>query len=736
MSINLPNNSLSLPIPHLPTTQNKDHTKEDTPSHATKRGRKESAIWGEFERGEKINSAHYQAFCLHCRRATGAAKGIGGTPYTMRRHLLACLHVPIDVKSKYELPSDVATDPSFTPTKRRKTVTSITRSQENLSNSSNQLNQEKAVLDRQVLRTLLATGSDFSWVENAESIALVRLLRSTYKLPSSRALSNEILDTEYNVVKQEIDRTINEATYITIATDGWSSQRPSDFVNFLVINQNRNAELYDVLDISNERHQAEKIVSHIDEISCNIGVEKVAAIIFDNGGNHSRVQKSLNDKNPRVLVLPCMAHQTNLLIAYILNAAFKTVVENILSVVDFFRSYSNPMDMLRQISNLPDLVLPRPYLSNWESLYHCANTLHLVQASFMPLANHPAAFNTQNKIGATVLRYIKNDEFWSELNLFCTIMHPYAKIVEVFQSPGCSISEVMVYWIILYSRIQQMHIVPELQQRLLRFMNKRWSYVDQSYFLATWLLHPYHRGNGIIKNRINDIIERTLHFYKKIMGVDDQEYESAFVDQLLNFVYKEREFARAFLTKESLTRNPLRFWSVVADVAPQLSAFATRLFSIPPSAVSPERAWSVVNGRQGNVTGLLDRSGSKFPADKITKMQTINWHLKQQAVSSSVMSGVNSNSNISSPTSANSASDNTMKNNAGSSLVSAVNSWDDQGPIEEEFLDNFNSMLTSAGNEDDLTGAVSLMSIGESQPLDEIAVIFDLNVLEEFMLTR
>src|SRR6185295_19053116 len=135
----------------------------------------------------------------------------------------------------------------------------ISRSHENLSNSSNQLNQEKAILDRQVLRTLLATGSDFSWVENAESVALVRLLRSTYKLPSSRALSHEILDTEYSIVKQEIDRTINEATYITIATDGWSSQRPSDFVNFLVINQNRNAELYDVLDISNERHQAEKI---------------------------------------------------------------------------------------------------------------------------------------------------------------------------------------------------------------------------------------------------------------------------------------------------------------------------------------------------------------------------------------------------------------------------------------------------------------------------------------------
>ncbi|CAJ0760922.1 8248_t:CDS:2, partial [Entrophospora sp. SA101] len=221
-------------------------------------GRRKGEIWNYFTKGQKLNSSHYQANCIYCNLS------VRGVNKIMTKHLQECPEVDEDLCAEF---SDL-----FELPKKR------TKNDDNDSQEMTELNDdERNTVNKQLLYAFISANVPFSFVENPEVIKLFNTIRPSYKLPSRKTLSTEILENVHTNIESQIENFVAESKFLTLSGDGWTDVSQHSIISFALTNEKRISHLWKTEDFSSQRLTGIIIFNKYKEI----GLDKWIAFASD-----------------------------------------------------------------------------------------------------------------------------------------------------------------------------------------------------------------------------------------------------------------------------------------------------------------------------------------------------------------------------------------------------------------------------------------------------------------------
>ena len=147
--------------------------------------------------------------------------------------------------------------------------------------------QEK--MKRLLAHTFYLARIFFNVIDNSDFHLFLKKACSAFKIPSQYTLSNTILDAEYNSLKKDIDTILEKKEYLCLTSDGWSNINRTSIINYMITIPQ--PLFYKSVPTNEERHTT-------DNISTEVGEEKVVAIITDNASNMKAAWKVLKQEYP------------------------------------------------------------------------------------------------------------------------------------------------------------------------------------------------------------------------------------------------------------------------------------------------------------------------------------------------------------------------------------------------------------------------------------------------------
>jgi len=152
----------------------------------------------------------------------------------------------------------------------------------------------KKAIYKQIGRAVASANLPFSFVDDPEVKKLFALFNSYFKLPSRKWLSTDIIEDLNNDVIIEIQNFITNSHFIILSGIGWTSQTRNNIVNYVLVNENRQSELYKIENKSNQQHLGKNVYMDYKEVGMKIGLEKWAEFVTDNDGNYANARRLMN----------------------------------------------------------------------------------------------------------------------------------------------------------------------------------------------------------------------------------------------------------------------------------------------------------------------------------------------------------------------------------------------------------------------------------------------------------
>ena len=157
-----------------------------------------------------------------------------------------------------------------------------------------QINHFHCIENKQLInnfgRAVVSANLPFSFVEDPEVQKLFALFNAYYKLPSRKWVSTNIIEDLNNDVEIEIQRFLMNSRFVTLSGDGWTSRTRNSIINYVVINEKRQSELYKIENKSNQQHLGEQVYTDYKEVGMEIGLERWVGFVTDGSGNYAKAR--------------------------------------------------------------------------------------------------------------------------------------------------------------------------------------------------------------------------------------------------------------------------------------------------------------------------------------------------------------------------------------------------------------------------------------------------------------
>ena len=188
-----------------------------------RKGRPANKIWEWFDKGEQVTSGYYSATCTFCEYHWPKAK-----PAKLKQHLAYdCKKVDADTKIKVlvlllgnKADSDEDEDVILTlTTKRQTSQNDINNINEDDLKFLTSLDKEKQI-NKALVKLFVCCNLPFALIEHPFFYEFIKVLRTTYTLPSRWILSNTLLAQETARIDVKVTRIIDKEINLTITFDG------------------------------------------------------------------------------------------------------------------------------------------------------------------------------------------------------------------------------------------------------------------------------------------------------------------------------------------------------------------------------------------------------------------------------------------------------------------------------------------------------------------------------------
>ncbi|CAG8483857.1 2664_t:CDS:1, partial [Racocetra persica] len=322
-------------------------------------------LWQAFNPIKIDKDKKPKARCIFCN----PEKPISGTAAIMISHIKKCENVRTYLINAYSFQQSVhskhnqqdirrfSSDTSITPSMSISNHSSILDLSNNnihnefYSNTSQMPTQSSVDIcksNQLLLEAIIEGGAPFSFVDTQKFWEFVYSINNWYHVPARKQLSNNILDGVHENVKASIQQFICKSNWITVVTDGWTNIRQDHLVNFVAIGKNRRSELVKIKDTLGESQTSTVILKDLEEVLMQISIEKINAVITDGAANYIRMKNMLVQKYPKIVALPCTAHESNLLVCDLLKHTYmKLTISLAIKIIVFFRKSTQAIQYIR-----------------------------------------------------------------------------------------------------------------------------------------------------------------------------------------------------------------------------------------------------------------------------------------------------------------------------------------------------------------------------------------------------
>src|ERR1700722_5014955 len=200
-------------------------------SKTGKKGHPAGKVWDWFEKGEQLASGYYQVTCTFCEFFWAN----NARPLKLKQHLAYdCKKVDSDTKIKVltlllsdransdeEIEETEETEEINKKHRKRKQIsqTKIDDLEENDKRFLTSLDKEKQI-NKALVKLFVCCNLPFALIEHPFFHEFIKILRTTYNLPSRWILSNTLLAQETARIDVKVTRIIDKEINLTITFDG------------------------------------------------------------------------------------------------------------------------------------------------------------------------------------------------------------------------------------------------------------------------------------------------------------------------------------------------------------------------------------------------------------------------------------------------------------------------------------------------------------------------------------
>ncbi|CAH0562957.1 unnamed protein product [Brassicogethes aeneus] len=203
---------------------------------------------------------------------------------------------------------------------------------------------------------------------------LLKTAAPLYKIPGRKAITN-LIDKKYEVLSELIKNKLIQVNHMTLTTDIWTeTMNTTSFLGLTVhfyFENKLNSISLSVLELS-ERHTGQYIGESLKSLceEWNIQLDKVTAVVTDNGSNMVKAVSEVFGKNKS---LPCFAHTLDLVASKIINEteSVKNVISKVKNIVAHFKHSVLAADKMRKAQNVDTpLKLIQSVPTRWKSVFY------------------------------------------------------------------------------------------------------------------------------------------------------------------------------------------------------------------------------------------------------------------------------------------------------------------------------------------------------------------------------
>ena len=498
-------------------------------------------------------------------------------------------------------------------------------------------------LDGILLKLIVKQFHPFRIVEQAEFRELIHNLNPNYVLPSRKTLSNALLDSTYNRVKDKIKANMSQAVACSITTDSWTSAASENYVAITVHYLDENSKLCSALldcFVFNERHTAENISHEIRRVCQEWEIDnKIVAIVTDNAANMVAAARNLGWQN-----IPCFAHTLNLIVQNALGEIRELQVK-VKTAVEYFKRSPHALSKLKEVQKqmgLPEQTLKQEVQTRWNS------TLTMFESLVKSREAVVATLAIMNP-AITISR-----EDFEILEEICKILKPFLLITEDVSSE----KQVTISKLILFSRCLKKYfdkyVIANKPKQILSVVGKikeelerRFKDIEDRTMLAeATLLDPRFKKQAFLStNSYNKAKQSVIQKAAALRISSDDEpteregqqqsgdtEEDSFWDEFDSSVQRSTsqptplastiiQFDK-YIEVQPLGRkaDPFKWWQEHKIYYPRLYQLMLRRLCIVGSSVPCERVFS----RAGNTLTELRR---RLTSRKLRKIMFLNYNL-------------------------------------------------------------------------------------------------------------
>ncbi|KAI0069449.1 hypothetical protein K474DRAFT_1182193 [Panus rudis PR-1116 ss-1] len=266
-------------------------------------------------------------------------------------------------------------------------------------------------------------------------------------------------------------------------------------------------------DASSERKDANKLLEHmLQALETMERDHKVTVIGFttDSSGESLKARKLLKQLRPDLIVLPCYAHQVNLVVGVYFKsgAPFLKYADQADELITWLRSKTYVLALLRdtQVKDNPDrtpLSVIRAVLTRWIAHYLAYTRLLELRPSLQHMVDDddyrgtsqlvdPKLKRTAKAKAQQMVNLIRDNLFWHSLARIKNHLEPLAMAANITQADNARLDSVLLTFALLYHHFDTLSDPSEASVRtaVTETIDDRWMKADQDVFIAAIILHP------------------------------------------------------------------------------------------------------------------------------------------------------------------------------------------------------------------------------------------------------
>ena len=232
----------------------------------------------------------------------------------------------------------------------------------------------KEKLDEAIAKFYYRTAIPFNTADCKEWKDVWLLARPAYEPPSSKRLRTTLLTKAFNKMQCNVNEIIQDATSVSVVSDGWSNLRNEHLVNFILIIPNHKPLFYGFIDCDGQSQTSLQIANDLIKVIEEIGAAKINSVVTDNANTMQGAWNIIEQKFPHIFCNGCAAHVLNLLIQDICSMdGNEDIINKATMVAKFIKSRSALSVAFRKAQQNYSFkrFLRLPVKTRWYTQYEC-----------------------------------------------------------------------------------------------------------------------------------------------------------------------------------------------------------------------------------------------------------------------------------------------------------------------------------------------------------------------------